>query len=83
MPYRIIFIAEHRRAEALARVFRILLYLASVLLLIYLGYLLARFGQALLQRSEAFNRWRPARRATARSSTRRPSSSRASRRTAG
>ena len=50
------FIAEHRRAEALARVFRILLYLASVLLVIYLGYLLARFGQALLQRREAFDR---------------------------
>jgi hypothetical protein len=37
-----VFIEEHRRAETLAWIFRILLYLASVLLLIYLSHLYVR-----------------------------------------
>jgi signal transduction histidine kinase/ActR/RegA family two-component response regulator len=37
-----LFIEEHRRAETLAWIFRVLLYLASVLLLIYLSYLYVR-----------------------------------------
>ena len=37
-----LFIEEHRRAERLAWIFRVLLYLASVLLLIYLSYLYVR-----------------------------------------
>jgi signal transduction histidine kinase/ActR/RegA family two-component response regulator len=37
-----VFIEEHRRAETLAWIFRVLLYIASVLLLLYLSYLYAR-----------------------------------------
>ena len=37
-----LFIEEHRRAETLAWIFRVLLYLASVLLLIYLSHLYVR-----------------------------------------
>ncbi len=37
-----LFIEEHRHAERLAWIFRLLLYLASVLLLIYLSYLYVR-----------------------------------------
>jgi signal transduction histidine kinase/ActR/RegA family two-component response regulator len=37
-----VFMEEHRRAEKLAWVFRVLLYLASVLLLIYLSHLYVR-----------------------------------------
>jgi signal transduction histidine kinase/ActR/RegA family two-component response regulator len=36
------FIAEHRRAETLAWIFRVLLYLASVALLVYLSHLYVR-----------------------------------------
>jgi signal transduction histidine kinase/CheY-like chemotaxis protein len=37
-----LFVEEHRRAETLAWIFRVLLYLASVLLLVYLGRVYAR-----------------------------------------
>jgi signal transduction histidine kinase/ActR/RegA family two-component response regulator len=39
-----LFIDEHRHAETLAWIFRVLLYLTSVLLLIYLSYLYMRLG---------------------------------------
>jgi signal transduction histidine kinase/ActR/RegA family two-component response regulator len=50
-----LFIEQHRRAESLAWVFRVLLYLASVLLLIYLGHLYVQLrakARALTARSE-------------------------------
>ena len=50
-----LFIKEHRHAERLAWVFRVLLYLASVLLLIYLSYLYVRlraYSRTLKARSD-------------------------------
>jgi signal transduction histidine kinase/CheY-like chemotaxis protein len=50
-----LFMEEHRRAETLAWIFRMLLYLASVLLLIYLSHLYVRLranGRALKARSD-------------------------------